>query len=64
MDIQNFPFDVQTCTLKFTSWTFSMDELDIVTGSPDIDLSEFMWFLFIFKHFIVLLILFFSIEAQ
>lgn len=42
MDVKLFPFDEQTCTLKFGSWTQNQLKLDIVPQNPDADLGEFM----------------------
>lgn len=40
MDVKFFPFDEQTCTLKFGSWTQNQSRLDIVPQNPDADLGE------------------------
>ena len=29
IDIQKFPYDIQSCTMKFGSWTYASDSIDI-----------------------------------
>ncbi|XP_052238547.1 neuronal acetylcholine receptor subunit alpha-7-like [Dreissena polymorpha] len=47
VDIRYFPFDVQTCNLKFTAWSYSKEDVDLNRGSELIDLTEYtpnsMW---------------------
>ncbi len=33
IEVRNFPFDQQNCTLKFRSWTYDRTELDLVLTS-------------------------------
>ncbi|XP_059175766.1 neuronal acetylcholine receptor subunit beta-3-like [Physella acuta] len=44
IDVYVFPFDVQNCTLKFGSWTYSYDKLDLsfYGGKEWIDLTEYI----------------------
>jgi nicotinic acetylcholine receptor len=35
MDVRYFPFDEQRCEMKFGSWTYNIDEVDIVHFSDD-----------------------------
>lgn len=32
IDVTYFPFDTQNCSLKFGSWTYSQDRLDLGNG--------------------------------
>ncbi|XP_074603788.1 neuronal acetylcholine receptor subunit alpha-7-like isoform X2 [Brevipalpus obovatus] len=41
IDIQWFPFDDQICMMKFGSWTYTLDALDLQLTSDEGDLSEF-----------------------
>lgn len=41
IDIQWFPFDDQICMMKFGSWTYTLDALDLQLTSEEGDLSEF-----------------------
>ena len=46
INVQYFPFDIQTCALVFGSWTYSEEEVKLVvllqeTGL-DIDLSDYV----------------------
>ena len=49
MDVRNFPFDVQKCMLKFGSWTYDGNYVDLKilindTGHDkgEIDMSEYV----------------------
>ena len=44
IDIQNFPFDIQSCHLKFGSWTYDGYKLDInfLDGISYVDVAEYM----------------------
>ena len=44
LDMRNFPFDVQTCYLKFGSWTYDGFKLDMhhYENAEQIDLNEFI----------------------
>lgn len=37
MDVRAFPFDEQTCSFKFGSWTHDKHQLEIVPDLPDAD---------------------------
>ena len=42
IDVENFPFDNQTCTMWFGSWTHPISDIDIDLAFPGgIDLSTF-----------------------
>ena len=41
INITNFPFDHQSCTLWFGSWTHSLQELDLQLAFNGIDLTTF-----------------------
>ncbi|PIK45714.1 putative neuronal acetylcholine receptor subunit alpha-10 [Apostichopus japonicus] len=41
LSIRYFPFDVQTCKLKFGSWTFDQRLVDLVNGTPGPLYSDF-----------------------
>ncbi|KAK2181243.1 hypothetical protein NP493_405g04046 [Ridgeia piscesae] len=41
IDMTYFPFDQQTCPLKFASWTYAGDELDVSNYSSSGDMSVF-----------------------
>ncbi|CAH1793299.1 unnamed protein product [Owenia fusiformis] len=41
MKVHNFPYDVQTCTLKFGSWGFGSTEIDLQNKSDSADLSAY-----------------------
>ena len=34
--VNNFPFDVQKCPLKFGSWTNDLKTMNLITGGVDI----------------------------
>ncbi|CAL1539684.1 unnamed protein product [Lymnaea stagnalis] len=44
IDVYVFPFDVQNCTLKFGSWTYNYDQLDLqfYENKSWIDLTEYI----------------------
>ncbi|XP_056266124.1 neuronal acetylcholine receptor subunit beta-2 [Pseudoliparis swirei] len=41
IEVQNFPFDQQNCTLKFRSWTYDHTELDLMLTSDFASLDDF-----------------------
>ncbi|KAK2919401.1 hypothetical protein Q8A73_003772 [Channa argus] len=41
IEVQNFPFDQQNCTLKFRSWTYDHTEVDIVLTSDFASRDDF-----------------------
>ncbi|KAM6972687.1 neuronal acetylcholine receptor subunit beta-2-like [Aplochiton taeniatus] len=41
IEVQNFPFDQQNCTLKFRSWTYDRAELDLVLLSDFASRDDF-----------------------
>ena len=43
IDVENFPFDFQVCSMYFGSWTYSIADLDLqLAFEAGIDLSTFM----------------------
>ncbi|XP_045176165.2 neuronal acetylcholine receptor subunit beta-2-like isoform X2 [Mercenaria mercenaria] len=42
VDTSYFPFDVQTCTLKFTAWSYSMTELEIHKSIDGVRLEDYV----------------------
>ena len=40
MDVKNFPFDQQTCKVKFGSWTYDGTRLDIIPEAASTDLGK------------------------
>ncbi|XP_060581266.1 acetylcholine receptor subunit delta-like [Ruditapes philippinarum] len=42
VDITYFPFDRQTCDLKFTAWSYSKDEVEINMGSRGVELEDYV----------------------
>ncbi|KAH3789199.1 neuronal acetylcholine receptor subunit beta-2-like [Dreissena polymorpha] len=42
VEIRYFPFDVQTCNLKFTAWSYTKTDVDINRGGENIILSDYM----------------------
>ncbi|XP_052268953.1 neuronal acetylcholine receptor subunit beta-2-like isoform X1 [Dreissena polymorpha] len=42
VEIRNFPFDVQTCNLKFTAWSYTKTDVDINRGGENIILSDYV----------------------
>lgn len=42
VDVTYFPFDVQTCKLKFGSWTYDGFQVDITNRTTDIDLVNYV----------------------
>ncbi|KAI0224157.1 Neuronal acetylcholine receptor subunit alpha-10 [Lamellibrachia satsuma] len=40
IDMKYFPFDRQTCPLKFASWTYSGDQLDLSNYSVNVDTCD------------------------
>ena len=49
INIKNFPFDEQRCTLKFGSWTYDGFRLNLMNESATADLGT--WFTFLFASF-------------
>jgi hypothetical protein len=43
IDTKYFPFDTQNCSLRFASWTFGTNELDLVLASntTSLDMEDF-----------------------
>ncbi|XP_055014033.1 LOW QUALITY PROTEIN: neuronal acetylcholine receptor subunit beta-2-like [Boleophthalmus pectinirostris] len=41
IEVQNFPFDQQNCTLKFRSWTYDHTEIDVVLTSDYASRDDF-----------------------
>ncbi|XP_034044737.1 neuronal acetylcholine receptor subunit beta-2-like [Thalassophryne amazonica] len=41
IEVQNFPFDQQNCTLKFRSWTYDHTELDLILTSDFASRDDF-----------------------
>ncbi|XP_078614916.1 neuronal acetylcholine receptor subunit beta-4-like [Branchiostoma floridae x Branchiostoma japonicum] len=41
IDVRHFPFDKQNCTMKFGSWTYNGDEVDIVLDSEEAVSDDF-----------------------
>ncbi|XP_043192552.1 neuronal acetylcholine receptor subunit alpha-10-like [Amphibalanus amphitrite] len=41
MDVEYFPFDIQSCEMKWASWTYDGYTVDIISESPDGDLSNY-----------------------
>ncbi|KAM4595400.1 neuronal acetylcholine receptor subunit beta-2-like [Fundulus diaphanus] len=41
IEVQNFPFDQQNCTLKFRSWTYDYTELDLILTSDFASRDDF-----------------------
>ncbi|CAH1792635.1 unnamed protein product [Owenia fusiformis] len=39
LDVQHFPYDFQTCKLKFGSWTFGSNEIDLQNRTASADLA-------------------------
>ena len=42
IDIKYFPFDDQTCDLRFGSWTYDGLRVDLVNASTSVDLKSYM----------------------
>ena len=42
INVEYFPFDEQTCTLKFASWTYDGLKLDLISTSNTTDLSNYV----------------------
>ncbi|XP_060571171.1 neuronal acetylcholine receptor subunit alpha-6-like [Ruditapes philippinarum] len=42
VDITFFPFDTQTCELKFTAWSYSKSHVDLNVGSKGVQLEEYV----------------------
>ena len=44
VDMTNFPFDEQSCSFKFGSWTYDglKLDLDFMNGTSNIDMSEYL----------------------
>jgi len=41
IDLKNFPYDKQTCVLRFGSWTYNGDKLDLIVSKRTVDRSAF-----------------------
>lgn len=41
MNIRNFPFDVQECSLKFVAWSYSSSEVAMLSGDSGLILDEY-----------------------
>ncbi|KAL3868218.1 hypothetical protein ACJMK2_041049 [Sinanodonta woodiana] len=41
IDITYFPFDIQTCTLTFTAWSYTKTEVRVMVGKKGIILDEY-----------------------
>ncbi|KAK3590161.1 hypothetical protein CHS0354_041215 [Potamilus streckersoni] len=41
VDITYFPFDIQTCSLKFTSWSYTKYQVQLIEGNKGIVLDEY-----------------------
>ncbi|WAR21560.1 ACHA6-like protein [Mya arenaria] len=41
VDITYFPFDIQSCDLKFTAWSYEKDDVDLNLGSNGISLKDY-----------------------
>ncbi|KAK3584819.1 hypothetical protein CHS0354_006235 [Potamilus streckersoni] len=41
IDITYFPFDIQTCTLKFVAWSYTKDEVNVMEGNKGIILDKY-----------------------
>ncbi|XP_045216376.2 acetylcholine receptor subunit delta-like [Mercenaria mercenaria] len=42
IDITYFPFDTQTCELKFTAWSYSSDQVELNKGNKGVQLEEYV----------------------
>lgn len=42
IDITYFPFDSQTCKMKFGSWSYQKAQVDILSKAPEVDLSNYV----------------------
>ena len=42
IDVTHFPFDQQTCTMKFGSWTFEVVDLDILADMSPLHSSQYV----------------------
>ena len=42
VDITFFPFDEQTCLLKFGSWTYDQAQVDISNKSSEVDMTHYI----------------------
>ncbi|KAL3868221.1 hypothetical protein ACJMK2_041052 [Sinanodonta woodiana] len=41
IDITYFPFDIQTCTLKFVAWSYTKDEVNVMEGTKGIIMDQY-----------------------
>ncbi|KAL3864260.1 hypothetical protein ACJMK2_005961 [Sinanodonta woodiana] len=41
VDITYFPFDIQTCSLKFTAWSYFKTEVQLTDGSVGVTLTQY-----------------------
>ena len=51
MDIRYFPFDTQHCSLKFGSWTYHGEEIDIKPARDRASFDLGKYFLFFSREF-------------
>ena len=42
INVQYFPFDAQNCSLKFGSWTYDVNRLDVVKENDTTDLKKYI----------------------
>ncbi|WAQ93627.1 LGC4-like protein, partial [Mya arenaria] len=42
IDVKYFPYDVQNCTMSFASWSFGIDQLNILSHSTEGDVSNYV----------------------
>lgn len=42
LDASSFPFDSQSCVLKFGSWTYPVSQVDILNMRPKVDVSRYV----------------------
>ncbi|KAH3755061.1 hypothetical protein DPMN_189744 [Dreissena polymorpha] len=42
IDVKYFPYDVQNCTMRFASWSFGIDQLNILSHSDEGDISNYV----------------------
>lgn len=49
IDVKYFPFDTQNCHMKFGSWTYSKNSLDLHKEKDHADTSKLMRFIMIYS---------------
>ena len=42
IDVKYFPYDVQNCTMSFASWSYGIDQLNILIHSTEGDISNYV----------------------